>query len=89
MTDGNYRVVISRRVRKQLQRLDRADQRRIGAALDLLGDNPRPPRCRPITGLDDTYRVRVGDYRIVYSIHDDVRIVAIIRIGHRRDVYRD
>lgn len=83
-----YRVVVSSHVRKQMMRLERADQCRIAAALDLLAREPRPPKCVAITGIDSIYRVRVGNYRIVYSVHDEVRVVAIVRIGHRRDVYR-
>lgn len=83
-----YRVLVSKAVAKQLARINRPDQLRIRAALDLLASDPRPPKSVPLTGVDSIYRVRVGDYRIVYSVRDEIRIVAIIRIGHRRDVHR-
>ena len=72
--------------RKSLAKLPRKEQLRIVAALELLSKTPRPPKCKK---LDDiTYRVRVGDYRIVYDVHDDELIVLVIRIRHRKDVYR-
>jgi len=83
-----YRVLVSRRVRKQILRIDRSDQLRIRAALDLLATRPRPPKCVALVGFESTYRVRVGDYRILYSVHDEIRVIAVIRVGHRREVYR-
>ncbi len=83
-----YRVLVSRRVRKQLSRIDRSNQLRIRAALDLLATEPRPPKCVALSGVESTYRVRVGDYRILYSIHDEIRVIAVIRVGHRREAYR-
>jgi mRNA interferase RelE/StbE len=83
-----YRVLISRRARKQLSRLERSEQQRVRAAIDLLAINPRPPRAIPLQGEDGVHRVRVGDYRILYSVADQIRVVSIIRIGHRRDIYR-
>ena len=82
-----YRVLISRRVLKQLRRLERADQLRIQACLDLLAAEPRPPRCVALTGAEATYRVRVGDFRVLYQVKDQIRVIAVIRIGHRREVY--
>ncbi len=56
--------------------------------MDGLAVNPRPKGVKKLSGLDDLYRIRVGDYRIVYQIHDDRLIVLVVRIGHRKDVYR-
>mgnify|MGYP001580816136 FL=1 len=56
--------------------------------MDALAATPRPKGVKKLTGTDDLYRIRVGDYRIVYQIHDDRLIVLVVRIGHRRDVYR-
>ena len=72
--------------RKSLAKLPGKDQARIVAALELLSQTPRPPKCKKLA--DITYRVRVGDYRIVYDVHDDRLIVLVIRIRHRKDVYR-
>lgn len=83
-----YRVEIARRAVKALSGLPRRDQQRIRAAIDLLANDPRPPGCTKLSGELRTYRVRTGDYRIVYDVFDDRLIVQVVGIGHRRDVYR-
>lgn len=83
-----YQVQIARRAVKSLAALPRRDQQRIRAAVDLLADTPRPPGCVAIVGEPSVYRVRVGDYRIVYQVRDAVLLVQVVRIGHRRDVYQ-
>jgi len=85
---STYRVEIARRALKTLARLERKEQQRIRAAIDLLADEPRPPACVALTGEPSTYRVRVGEYRIVYEVIDQRLIVQVVRIGHRREVYR-
>jgi len=85
---SGYRVEIARRAVKALAALPRKDQQRVRAAIDLLAETPRPPGCVALAGEDRAYRVRVGDYRIVYEVFDDRLVVKVIRIGHRRDVYR-
>jgi mRNA interferase RelE/StbE len=60
---------------------------RITAAIDSLADDPRPPGAQKLAGRDD-YRIRVGDYRIVYAVDDDEQLVLVARIAHRREVYR-
>jgi mRNA interferase RelE/StbE len=84
----SYRVEIARRALKSLAALPRREQQRVRGAIDLLADTPRPPNCVAIRGEKSTYRVRVGDYRIVYEVHDNVLLVQVVRIGHRREVYR-
>ena len=83
-----YRAEIARRAVKALAALPRKDQQRIRAAVDLLAENPRPPGCVALIGEAHAYRVRVGDYRIVYEVVDDRLVVHVVRVGHRRDVYR-
>jgi mRNA interferase RelE/StbE len=85
---SKYRVEIARRAVKALAALPRREQQRVRAAIDLLTDNPRPPGCTKLTGEDDVYRVRVGLYRIVYEVLDDLLLVHVVRVGHRRDVYK-
>ncbi len=85
---STYRVDIARRVVKALSRLPRREQQRIRAAIDLLAEQPRPPGCTALVGEPHAYRVRVGDCRIVYEVSDDRLVVQVVRIGHRRDVYR-
>jgi mRNA interferase RelE/StbE len=83
-----YRVEIARRALKTLTGLPRREQQRIRAAIDLLAENPRPPGCRTIVGEPGSHRVRVGDYRIIYEVHDDRLVVQVVRLGHRSDIYR-
>ncbi|HEY4187645.1 MAG TPA: type II toxin-antitoxin system RelE/ParE family toxin [Polyangia bacterium] len=83
-----YRVRTSPDADKQLARLDGSIRVRIAQKIDALAENPRPPGCKKLKGDHNLWRVRAGDYRIVFSIHEDVLLVVVIRIAHRRDVYR-
>jgi mRNA interferase RelE/StbE len=83
-----YRVEIARRAVKVLAALPRREQQRIRAAIDLLAGEPRPPTTTKLVGEVRAYRVRVGDYRIVYEVFDDKLVVQVVRVRHRRDGYR-
>lgn len=83
-----YRVEIARRAVTVLTTLPRKDQQRIRAAIELLAATPRPPGCVAITGETSVYRVRVGNYRVVYEVQDEVLLIQVVWIGHRREVYR-
>jgi mRNA interferase RelE/StbE len=85
---ATYEVRLARRATRALEALQRSEQQRIRAALELLADNSRPPNCVAIQGEDSVYRVRVGDYPIVYEVLDAVLLVHVVRIGHRREIYR-
>jgi mRNA interferase RelE/StbE len=85
---GRYRVEIAGRAARSVASLQRQDQQRIRAAIDLLAENPRPPGCTKLAGEANAYRVRTGAYRILYEVLDDRLLVHMIRVGHRRDVYR-
>jgi mRNA interferase RelE/StbE len=84
---ASYSVLITRSAAKELERVPTKDRRRIVAKIRTLGENPRPPGSEKLTG-DEKYRLRQGDYRILYEIADTELIVTVIRIGNRRDVYR-
>lgn len=73
---------------KQLEKLDAPVRRRIGAAIDGLVDNARPQGAKKLQGSDDLWRIRIGDYRVIYEIHDRQLLVVIVTIGHRSDIYR-
>lgn len=83
-----YRVEVARRAVKAVAALPRPEQRRVQAAIDLLAETPRPPGCVAMAGERSTYRVRVGSYRIVYEVHDQILLIQVVRVGHRREVYR-
>jgi len=84
-----HRVELKPSAAKALARLPRRDQRRVARKIDALAKDPRPKTARKLSGADAIYRTRAGDYRILYQIRDDVLLVLVVRIGHRRDVYRD
>jgi mRNA interferase RelE/StbE len=73
---------------KALKRLPLEVQRRIVTATERLAANPRPAASIKLAGEERTYRVRVGDYRVVYDIYDDKLIVVVLRVAHRKDAYR-
>jgi mRNA interferase RelE/StbE len=84
-----YTVTIERRAEKFLRQLtDKRLYLRLREAIDGLAENPRPPDYVKLKGNDEVYRVRVGDYRVIYQIQDAVLIVVVVEIGHRREIYR-
>jgi mRNA interferase RelE/StbE len=83
-----YRIEVKPQAEKALARIPNPHRRRIAKAIDGLARAPRPAGCIKLTGADNAYRIRVGDYRIVYEIVDRVLIVYIVRVAHRKDVYR-
>ncbi len=83
----SYHLSIPRRVNRCMERLSSEIYDRVDAAILALADNPRPSGCTRLKGREE-WRVRVGDYRIVYAIDDDRRLVEILKVAHRRDVYR-
>ena len=85
---GKYRLAFRASVAKDLRPLSKKDVARILRRFDQLAENPRGPGCEKLSG-QDRYRIRQGDYRIVYEIRDDVLAVVVVKVGHRREVYRD
>jgi mRNA interferase RelE/StbE len=85
---NRYRIEVARSALKAIAVLPRKDQLRVRAAIDLLADNPHPPGCVALAGEPHAYRVRTGDYCIVYAVFDDRLLVQVVRAGHRRDIYR-
>ena len=82
-----FTVRIEKTPRKFLKTLQISEKKRIDAALTLLADNPIPPKAKKLSGRDG-YRIRVGDYRIIYEIQKNLLVVLVIDIGHRRELYR-
>jgi mRNA interferase RelE/StbE len=83
-----YRVVVEDGAARAIRKLGRDAQRQVVAKLERLADNPRPPGSKELEGTADLHRVRVGDYRIVYRVEDQVLLVLVVRVAHRSDVYR-
>jgi mRNA interferase RelE/StbE len=84
---ASYRLLIKPTAVKELEALPAKDRRRIVPRIEGLASEPRPHGCEKLSGLEQ-YRVRQGDYRVVYGVDDDARVVIVVKIGHRRDVYR-
>jgi mRNA interferase RelE/StbE len=84
---SNYRVALTSSAEKELHGLPRKVIARVVPRLERLVSAPRPPGCKKLKGGDNEWRIRVGDYRIVYVIDDTARTVDVTRIAHRREVY--
>lgn len=85
---NDYRIEISSTAEKQLRQLPKSVQRRIVRVIRGLAGEPRPRGCRQLQGYDGVYRVRTGRYRILYSIEDSRLLIIVLKLGHRKDVYR-
>ena len=82
-----YRVSLAPSAARELRKFDPDVRRRIQAALDLLATEPRPPAATRLVGGSGEWRVRTGNYRIVYEINDDQLLVLVLRMAHRHEVY--
>jgi mRNA interferase RelE/StbE len=83
-----YTVVFARSARRELERLEGSAARRIITRIEALTSNPPPPGCVKLQGAGNLWRIRVGPYRVVYSIDDSTRIVDVSAVRHRTDAYR-
>ena len=83
-----YRIEFKRSAAKALQKIPRRDQKRIRDKIDSLSEGLPDPNITKMKGNNPFHRIRVGDYRIVYEIQDDILIIVILKIGHRKDIYR-
>lgn len=85
----SYRIQIKPSASKELDLIGtKKDRQRIVTRIQKLADNPRPTGCEKLEAKEDKYRLRQGRYRVVYSIDDQRRLIIVIKIGHRKDVYR-
>ncbi len=83
-----YRIKTTSEARRDLRKIPLQVRERISHAIDALATEPRPHGVTKLTGYQSTWRIRVGDYRVIYEIHDDVLTVLIVEAGHRREIYR-
>ena len=85
---ARYRILIKASAAREIEEISSlGDRRRIVDRIAALADDPRPRGCEKLSGRD-IYRIRQGPYRILYSIHDEQLVVHVVRVGHRRDVYK-
>lgn len=82
-----YQVVLSNAATKQLRKLPIQIAQRIQAQLFELENDPRPTGCKKLVGVE-AWRIRIGDYRVIYEIYDNVLIISVIEIGHRKEIYK-
>jgi mRNA interferase RelE/StbE len=82
-----YRLVVKQSVSKDLKKIPKKDVKRILTAIRALATNPRPPQSKKLSG-QDRYRLRQGNYRILYAVEDDRLVVCVVKVGDRRSVYR-
>ena len=83
-----YEVYLERSAERDLKRVSSDDFHRIVSRIQDLAEKPRPEGCRKITGSISDWRIRIGDYRVIYEIDDKARIVRVMRVRHRKEVYR-
>ena len=84
---ASYRVLVKRSAAKELEALPLKDRRRVARRIQGLAAEPRPPGCEKLSG-QEKFRLRQGDYRILYAVDDTQLTVTVVKLGHRRDVYR-
>lgn len=87
--ERRYRIEITRDALRALAKLDKPIRRRVQAAIDRLGEQPRPPGVIALQGLRGAYRLRVGHYRVVYTVEDRQLVILVVDLGHRRRIYHD
>lgn len=81
-----YRIVVAPAALRALRRVTGPARQRLEAAILMLAQDPHPPASRRLAG-SPAYRVRIGDYRVIYEVHDDALVIVVVTVGHRRDVY--
>ncbi|MBU0515570.1 MAG: type II toxin-antitoxin system RelE/ParE family toxin [Proteobacteria bacterium] len=84
----DYRIELRPAAFRELAKLEAAVKERIAAKIESLSKTPRPRGVEKLQGQKNRYRVRTGDYRIIYEVHDDILLILVVRIGHRQDVYK-
>ena len=84
---AKYRIELKKSVQKDFDPIPKKDLQRIVQAIQSLADDPRPPQSKKLSGYEQ-YRLRQGNYRILYEIKDDLLIVFVVDVGHRKDIYR-
>jgi mRNA interferase RelE/StbE len=84
----SYRLEVVRRAQKQLARIQPQDRERIIGEIDALAEDPKPHGSTKLQGYTDTWRIRVGDYRVIYELDESARELIVVRVAHRREAYR-
>lgn len=85
---AEYTITFARSARKELEALDASIVNRIFQKIEMLAEEPRPSGCLKLTGEEDLWRIRIGDYRVLYTINDKRKLVDVIAVRHRREAYQ-
>jgi mRNA interferase RelE/StbE len=85
---ASYSVELTATAERQLRKLGKPEQTRLVTAIRRLAEEPRPRGARKLQGFDDLFRIRVGTYRVIYSVEEERLLVLVLKLGHRKDVYR-
>lgn len=85
----SYRIEVKRSAAKALRKIPKADRKRIAQKIDSLAEDPPNPEITKMKGNNPFHKVRVGDYRIIYEIQEHALLILIVKIGHRKDIYRN
>ena len=83
-----FQIIVERAAEKELKRITSEVRPKLATAIRALANDPRPHGCRKLVGTENDWRIRVGDYRVIYEIADEIKILRITRIRHRKDSYR-
>ncbi len=83
-----YHIELKPAADRDLAKIGTKNQKQLARRIDALAENPRPRGAKKLEGVSDLHRIRCGAYRIIYQIHDDIRLVLVLRVRHRRDAYR-
>ncbi len=84
-----YRIEVKRSAAKALKKIPKPDRKRVSEKIDSLAEKPPNPDITKMKGNNPFHKVRIGNYRIIYEIQDDVLLILIVKIGHRKDIYRN
>ncbi len=84
----SYRIEFKKSAKKELDRLHTPEFQKISDAIDGLGNNPHPTSSKKLVGSESKYRIRVGSFRIIYEIKNKILVIFVIKVGHRKDIYR-
>jgi mRNA interferase RelE/StbE len=84
----SYKIEFSRKAERQFKDLTNQIQKRLKPKIDALAQNPRPRGVKKLEGEDELYRIRVGNYRVIYQVRDDVLIVLVVSLGDRKEIYK-
>ena len=85
---GNYRIVIKKSAAKEIEKIQNKDRIRIVEKIRSLSSDPRPSGSKKLSG-QEKYRIRQGNYRILYQVIDDALVINVVKVGHRRDIYKN